>query len=252
MLDSQGQSSPSHQRTSDRRWCVLRRDSFAHETPDGLAVLPAVELRPEGEPYKPPSRSPLASVSPEGTSGQTTLFAPEFPLELLTDYVKPQASSIESTDDSRSPEGSDPLHSVVEALEQTTSPELFRTSDSLAAPECELGVIDPAISSPTRIVNHDSKLAAPSQARSSSSGADLILPIIIFAVVMSNPPQLASQLMFLRRYRSAICLTGEASYAIVNLTAVIGFLEHVDFAELGLGEHSGKVIRYVQRIPGPG
>jgi hypothetical protein len=38
-------------------------------------------------------------------------------------------------------------------------------------------------------------------------------------------------------------LTGEASYAIVNLTAVVEFLEHVDMVELGLGEDSDKVIR---------
>lgn len=48
--------------------------------------------------------------------------------------------------------------------------------------------------------------------------------------------------MYLRRYRSAICLTGEASYAIVNLTAVVEFLEHVNLAELGLGGDSDKVI----------
>jgi len=81
--------------------------------------------------------------------------------------------------------------------------------------------------------------------RQATSGADLILPIIIFAVVKSNPPQLASQLMYLRRYRSAICLTGEASYAIVNLTAVVEFLEHVELSQLGLGDESDKVIRCV-------
>jgi hypothetical protein len=86
-------------------------------------------------------------------------------------------------------------------------------------------------------------LPAPSPAKASTSGADLILPIIIYAVVKANPAQLASHLMYLRRYRSAICLTGEASYAIVNLTAVIEFLEHVDMVELGLGEESDKVIR---------
>ena len=93
--------------------------------------------------------------------------------------------------------------------------------------------------------SRDSQPAPPPKPKSSTSGADLILPIIIFAVVKSNPTQLASQLMYLRRYRSAICLTGEASYAIVNLTAVVEFLEHVDLAELGLGESSGKVMRYV-------
>lgn len=48
--------------------------------------------------------------------------------------------------------------------------------------------------------------------------------------------------MYLRRYRSAICLTGEASYAIVNLTAVVEFLEHVNLSELGLGSDSEKVM----------
>jgi len=41
-------------------------------------------------------------------------------------------------------------------------------------------------------------------------------------------------------------LTGEASYAIVNLTAVVEFLEHVELSQLGLGDESDKVIRYVQ------
>lgn len=68
----------------------------------------------------------------------------------------------------------------------------------------------------------------------STSGADLILPLIIYAVVKANPAQLASQLMYLQRYRSAICLEGEASYAIVNLTAVVEFIEHVQLSELGL------------------
>jgi len=85
--------------------------------------------------------------------------------------------------------------------------------------------------------------------KQTTSGADLILPIIIFAVVKSNPPQLASQLMYLRRYRSAICLTGEASYAIVNLTAVVEFLEHVELSQLGLGDESDKVIRWVAASP---
>jgi hypothetical protein len=97
----------------------------------------------------------------------------------------------------------------------------------------------PAAASPP-IVHAEDK-AKPTKV--ATSGADLILPIIIYAVVRSNPPQLASQLMYLRRYRSAICLTGEASYAIVNLTAVVEFLEHVELSQLGLGDESGRVIR---------
>lgn len=71
---------------------------------------------------------------------------------------------------------------------------------------------------------------------------------MIYAVVKANPPQLASQLMYLRRYRSAICLVGEASYAIVNLTAVVEFLEHVQLSELGLGD-SDKVMSVEDLTP---
>lgn len=100
------------------------------------------------------------------------------------------------------------------------------------------------------MVAQPSEVPAPRPApKQSTSGADLILPIIIFAVVQANPPQLASQLMYLRRYRSAICLTGEASYAMVNLTAVVEFLEHVDLAELGLGGESDKVMSVADLSP---
>lgn len=149
---------------------------------------------------------------------------------------------------------SDPLTSIEEVLEQT--PRTLQATSSgqvpqLVLPDSNESQIEEAMSdsvltiqptSPTRPVSPDppeSKVAP----RGTTSGADLILPIIIYAVVKSNPPQLASQLMYLRRYRSAICLTGEASYAIVNLTAVVEFLEHVELSQLGLGDDSDKVIR---------
>ncbi len=80
-----------------------------------------------------------------------------------------------------------------------------------------------------------------------SSGADLLLPLAIYSIVKSNPNRLVSHVLFVQRYRSAICLSGEASYAIVNLTAVIEFLEHVDLAELGLTS-TEKVMRCVRRV----
>lgn len=107
----------------------------------------------------------------------------------------------------------------------------------------ESSMIEEAMSDSVMTAHQDPVLESTTSQKPSTSGADLILPIIIFAVVKANPAQLASHLMYLRRYRSAICLTGEASYAIVNLTAVVEFLEHVDMAELGLGDDSGKVIR---------
>jgi hypothetical protein len=75
-----------------------------------------------------------------------------------------------------------------------------------------------------------------------SSGADLLLPIIIYSVVKSNPSQLVSHLLYIQRYRAASCFSGEASYALVNVTAVVEFLENVELESLGLG---GKEKRFV-------
>lgn len=67
-----------------------------------------------------------------------------------------------------------------------------------------------------------------------AGGADLLLPIMIFAVVKANPHRIVSHLLYIQRYRAAVCQSGEASYAIVNMTAVVEFLERVDLAALGL------------------
>jgi hypothetical protein len=95
----------------------------------------------------------------------------------------------------------------------------------------------PAIASP-------SPTPAAQEGSGSASGADLLLPLIIFAVVRSNPPQLVSHLLYIQRYRPTLCFSGEGSYALVNLTAVVDFLENVNLGSLGLAGE-GKVLRCV-------
>ena len=72
---------------------------------------------------------------------------------------------------------------------------------------------------------------------------DVLLPLIIFSVVKSNPPHLVSNLLFTQRFRNQ-SVGGEESYCLINLMAVAEFLENVDMAGLGLGEVD-KVVRYV-------
>ncbi|TXT11100.1 hypothetical protein VHUM_01851 [Vanrija humicola] len=177
---------------------------------EGLGRLPPVQLRPEGEPYiSPPDDDEDAE---EASTGLSTIIEQErtpvalrsIPSTPVPDLVLP-ASPAATTD---SPEAT-----------------LSDSVDTVLPPQ------------PTEKTNDGDK-PKPQP----TSGADLILPIIIYSVVKSNPAQLASQLMYLRRYRSAICLEGEANYAIVNLTAVVEFIEHVQLAELGLGDGSDKVI----------
>ena len=62
---------------------------------------------------------------------------------------------------------------------------------------------------------------------------DVILPLMIYSVVKSNPPRLLSHLLYTQRFRNE-SLGGEESYCLINLLAAAEFLENVDLAALGL------------------
>ena len=232
--------------------------------PDGLSRLPPIQLRPEGDTYKPrsPSLPPQPSTDPETPTpsglripvGHESLDANEIASPVGPTRSRSPSGVSGSTSLSISPAESDPLNSIAQV--QLKSPSFPQGTSEGAGSQSDLPgrtsptVIEEAITDSVMTVTEPvtlKEVETIEPVKAVPSGADLILPIIIFAVVKSNPPQLASHLMFLRRYRSAICLTGEASYAIVNLTAVVEFLEHVDLAELGLGSDSDKVIRSVSR-----
>lgn len=67
-------------------------------------------------------------------------------------------------------------------------------------------------------------------------------------MVKANPAQLVSQLLYVQRYRSRSASGGggEEAFCLMNLMAVVEFLENVDLAVLGLGGGAaGRVIRFV-------
>ncbi|ORY31203.1 hypothetical protein BCR39DRAFT_526838 [Naematelia encephala] len=238
-LELQKLSTPSCLTPKEKADVLIR----AHKlVVDGLDHLPPIELRPEGEPYQAPP--PQVSTSESG-------------LAPMTDLAEAPSLSTQSSASSIATDGTKASSASTGNLQEAT-PHAFRTT-SPPVPDLngndipDAAELHDAMSEPLHTNTTDSpppELDAipspvpdkPRSTKQGTSGADLILPIIIYSVVKSNPPQLASQLMYLRRYRSAICLTGEASYAIVNITAVVEFLEHVDLAELGLGCHSDKVM----------
>lgn len=74
--------------------------------------------------------------------------------------------------------------------------------------------------------------------------SDILLPLLIYSVVKSNPSQLVSHLLFIQRFRNE-SVGGEEAYCLINLMAVVEFLENVDLGALGLGDGEGKVIRSV-------
>jgi len=62
---------------------------------------------------------------------------------------------------------------------------------------------------------------------------DVILPLMIYSVVKSNPSHLLSHLLYIQRFRNE-SFGGEESYCLINLLAAAEFVENVDLAALGL------------------
>lgn len=72
---------------------------------------------------------------------------------------------------------------------------------------------------------------------------DVLFPFLIYSVVKANPPRFVSHILFTERFLS-LNAKGEEKYCLINLMAVVEFLEHVDMAALGLGD-SDRVMRSV-------
>lgn len=73
------------------------------------------------------------------------------------------------------------------------------------------------------------KLAAKVLATSAerTTGADELLPLLIFLLIQANPPRLHSNLSFIYRYRHPSRLLGEQGYFLTNIMSAQSFLETV-------------------------
>ncbi|KAG9320017.1 hypothetical protein KVV02_004311 [Mortierella alpina] len=104
------------------------------------------------------------------------------------------------------------------------------TMPSIIAPKDDAAVVEPTESV--------SGTTVPSQAPPSSSrkqySADVLLPLLIFSVVKSNPPMLISNLRYIQRFKVQDHLTGELAYCLTNMMAVVSFLETLEPQALGL------------------
>ncbi|KAJ2710671.1 hypothetical protein H4R19_003633, partial [Coemansia spiralis] len=72
------------------------------------------------------------------------------------------------------------------------------------------------------------------QRPSSGLAADCILPLLIYAIVKTNPPRLVSNLRFVQRFRTAALLAAQFEYCMTNAQAAASFVESVDARKLGL------------------
>lgn len=177
---------------------------------DGLSRLPPIKLKLNNGDKELEEPAPQRKVSP-----------PPGPLLTSPDAL--------STPDPRSDE--DAAH---------RSPENLSLSPSVSSPQAPSSTtVSPPISIPPRASSP--RLTISSVQQPTTVSGDVLLPLLIFAVVKSNPARLVSHLLFTQRYRNAAFAGGEERYCLINLMAVVEFLENVDLGAVGVGEGAGIV-----------
>ena len=87
----------------------------------------------------------------------------------------------------------------------------------------------------TQSTRNTSVVAANPERMTSSTSADAILPLLIYAVVQANPSKLVSHVLFIQRFRADSLMRGEGEYCLTNMDAVRSFLMGCDIGSLGLG-----------------
>ncbi|KAK9766272.1 hypothetical protein K7432_004764 [Basidiobolus ranarum] len=124
-------------------------------------------------------------------------------------------------------------HDHLMMMVEETGIELQRI-DTIKAPADKIQVLVNCHHIITTSLDKYNQARASKGSSTTSSSADTILPLLIYTVVKSNPPNYVSNLRFIQRYRNPLKATQEYSYCLTNMMAVISFLENVDMVTLGL------------------
>lgn len=136
-------------------------------------------------------------------------------------------------------------------LSLTVTSELPSSDTMLPAPDSSSSTLlsDTLASEPSSRKILDNKSTAVS--------SDVLLPMLIFSTVKSNPLRLVSNLLYLQRFRHRNAYSyprvdgdrngngGEETFCLINMLAVAEFLENVDLATLGLATASITGVRSV-------
>ncbi|KAF9170095.1 hypothetical protein BGX20_009444 [Mortierella sp. AD010] len=149
----------------------------------------------------------------------------------VQDEVPPSENKVtEATEEKKDIEKEDSATAAVkpENIELPTSP----APETTPVPSLVVSVSDATTST---AVTETTATAVPSSASSRKQySADVLLPLLIFSVVKSNPPMLISNLSYIQRFKVQDHLTGELAYCLTNMMAVVSFLETLDPQALGL------------------
>jgi hypothetical protein len=65
-----------------------------------------------------------------------------------------------------------------------------------------------------------------------AAGADEFLPLLIYVVLKSNPPQMHSNIQFISRFRNPSKMITEAGYYFTHVESAIDFIENLDASKL--------------------
>ncbi|CUA78118.1 Nuclear receptor corepressor 2 [Rhizoctonia solani] len=203
---------------------------------EGLSRLPPLRLKSENEMAE--ERTPTASAFRESSTTSPPQATPEIVMSPDSD---PQLLPTDS-----SPAPKEPLS---DPLSTPASPAL--SSRQLPPEQGSKGTSPSVVPG---LISQVDGTASPSPAPSiniqpTAVSSDVLLPVMIYAVVKTNPSQLVSHLLYVQRFRSR-SVGGEESFCLINLMAVVEFLENVDLAVLGLAS-SEKVMSVADLTPIP-
>mmetsp|Transcript_16201 Transcript_16201/g.41387 ORF Transcript_16201/g.41387 Transcript_16201/m.41387 type:complete len:685 (+) Transcript_16201:495-2549(+) len=71
---------------------------------------------------------------------------------------------------------------------------------------------------------------------SGPAGADDFFPVLVYIVIRTNPPNLRSNLEYIRRFRAASRLVSEAAYFYTNMESAAQFIEHINSKSFHMDE----------------
>lgn len=195
--------------------------------------MPKIRLRPDGEDFESPEPKTSPSENDHVLPDQPSPNGPRVAIKTSEDLHEAESSEAIATPVPERPE----VPASAKMLPELVLPD---AAQQMSLHEAMSNDMTPTGENPD--VESDQTVDDTQHVGSGSSGADLLLPLIIYAIVKSNPARLVSHLLFIQRYRTSNCATGEANYVTVNITAAVEFLENVDLADLGLSS-TDKVMR---------
>ncbi|KIJ55233.1 hypothetical protein M422DRAFT_63368 [Sphaerobolus stellatus SS14] len=213
------------------------------EIVDGLSKLPKLRLKPEEDidqsDLKTPKPGSFAKQQDATKPSDISLEAPEITIETVHDSTTTESENAiirgETTEEINS---SPVLEAETSARELSDSVTTVRPDD--VPPDIEATVASRTNEESSQDQSEEASTIPVEEQQSepfqpTPVSGDILFPFLIFSVVKANPAHLVSHLLYTQRFRTRIA-GGHESYCLVNLMAVVEFLENVDMGALGLGD----------------